>query len=294
MARAEDATEAGPAAEEPRRGFVAELPGLLLALALALSIRACVVESFLVPSDSMFPTLLIGDHVFVTKYSYGARVPFTSSHLPALREPERGEVIVFQLGREAGHPLGLYPRDVRPGLPSEAFIKRLVGLPGDVVEVRGGELRINGEPVPRRRTGHAFTDDTGRRFDVWIEDLAGCSHFVLDDPDHAGLDVAARRVEADRYFFLGDNRDNSYDSRGWGTVHRGDLLGPAGLLYFSWDWTGGWLELLNPLLWWENLTGKTRFDRVGRFEACQVDEPPPSRSSTSDTSDSTKSGAGPS
>jgi signal peptidase I len=283
-----------PEVPGPRRGLAGELPGLVLAVALALLIRACVVESFLVPSDSMLPTLLVGDHVFVTKYSYGARVPFTSAHLPAVRDPKRGEVVVFMLARKPGTMLGLYPPDVRPELPQEAFIKRLVGLPGDVVEVRGGELRLNGEPVPRHPTGHTFTDETGRRFDVWIEELGSCSHYVLDDPRSAGLDLEPHRVEPDRYFFMGDNRDNSFDSRGWGTVQRGNLLGPAGFLYFSWNWTGGWLELLNPLLWWHNLTQEMRWSRIGSFEPCQTLEPAPTSGASSAMSPTTTSGGGPS
>jgi hypothetical protein len=85
------------------------------------------------------------------------------------------------------------------------------------------------------------------------------------------MDVPPHRVEAGRYFFLGDNRDNSYDSRGWGTVRLQEIEGPAGLLYWSWDWTGSWLSLLNPLTWIQNLTGRTRWDRMGDWVRC---EPP--------------------
>jgi signal peptidase I len=246
-------------------GFLDDLPTLLIAIAIALAIRAFVFQSFYVPSDSMFPTLLIGDHVFVSKLAFGPRVPFTELQVPGYRKPRRGDVVVFQLARDGRR---IYAPDLRPDLPTEAFIKRLVALPGETVELRRGVVFVDGVPAEQARTGQVFTDPSGRRFDVLEETLGECRHLVLDDPRIPEADFAPHRVEPDRYFFLGDNRDNSYDSRIWGTVRKTEIEGPAGLLYWSWNWTGPWLSLLNPLTWIDNLTGKTRWERMGGMVRC--------------------------
>ena len=114
-------------APEERRGFLDDLPTLFLAVLIALAIRAFLFQSFYVPSDSMLPTLLVGDHVFVNKFVYGPRVPFTAKLLPGLREPRRGEVVVFRLARQR---LNIHPADQKPDLPTENFITRLVACPG--------------------------------------------------------------------------------------------------------------------------------------------------------------------
>ena len=157
MSRAAVPEQARSAAEE-RRGFVEDLPTLLLAVAIALAIRTFVFQSFYVPSDSMFPTLLIGDHVFVSKLAYGPRVPFTEIQLPGYREPRRGDVVVFQLAREGGH---IYPPDRRRDLPTEAFIKRLVALPGETIELRHGVVFVDGVEAPQTPTGETFRDRWG-------------------------------------------------------------------------------------------------------------------------------------
>lgn len=242
-----------------------DLPSLLLAVGIALLIRTFMFQSFYVPSDSMLPTMLVGDHVFVNKLAYGPRIPFTEMQIPGYREPERGEVVVFNLGRA---PHGIYPADQRPDLPTEAFVKRLVGLPGDRVEMRDGRLYVNGERLSTESGTESFTDSAGRVLRVHIETLGECRHRILDDPLRAGIDMEPRTIKPGRYLFMGDNRDNSYDGRKFGTVRLEDLEGPAGFLYWSWDWTGSWFSLLNPLTWWENLTGKMRWERMGRFDEC--------------------------
>jgi len=250
-------------------GFLAELPTLALAIVAALLIRTFLFQSFYVPSESMYPTLLVGDHVFVNKFIYGARVPFTDIQLPGLREPRRGEVIVFQLARDGRG--GIHPSDLRPELRTDAFVKRLVGLPGDRVAVRGGRVILNGEPLPLERTGETFPDRFGNVLDIHVETLGECLHHVLDNPAVPGLDMEEREIKPGRYLFMGDNRDNSHDGRKFGTVRLAELEGPAGLLYWSWDWNGTWLSLLNPLTWIENLTAKTRWSRMGSFEECLED-----------------------
>ena len=249
-----------------RSGFLGDLPTLIGAIALALAIRTLIVQPFYVPSDSMLPTLLVGDHVFVNKFLFGAGMTGSDLRLPAVREPKRGEVVVFQFAR--GPNGTIFPADQRPDLPRDAFVKRLIALPGDRVAVKDGRIVLNGEVVPQEPLGETFTDQTGRRFDIYLEKLDGCSHYVLDDPDWPSDDMPEIAVKPGRYFFMGDNRDNSYDGRRVGTVRGEELAGPARLLYWSWNWNGTWLSLLNPLTWWNNLTERMRWNRMGSFHAC--------------------------
>ena len=248
-----------------------ELPSLLGAVAAALAIRTLVFQTFYVPSESMLPTLLIGDHVFVNKFVYGPQLPGVDWRFPSVREPRRGEVIVFRFART---PDGdIVPPDADPNLPTDNFVKRLVGVPGDRVAFLGGRLHLNGEPVPLERTNLTYTSDDDARSgitrDVWIETLGDCRHYVLDVPDFdPGRDVAEITIPEGRYLFMGDNRDNSRDGRWAGTVPKSALAGPAGLNYWSWNWNGSWLSLLNPVTWFENLTGKMRWERMGSFVEC--------------------------
>ena len=235
-----------------------ELLGTLaLALVLAFASRAFLIEPFRIPSGSMLPTLWIGDHLFVNKFVYGARVPFTSWHLPALREPERGEVVVFTVAVDGDRT---YPADRRSDLPREDYVKRVIGLPGDRIDIVEGVVFVNGEPIASRHSGAHFTDESGHEMDVREVEL-GARHFaVLDDPELRARPVTFV-VEPGRYFMLGDNRDRSNDSREWGTVERGDLKGPAFLLYWSWRFAGDWADLLRPATW---SRAEVRWDRIGR------------------------------
>ncbi len=230
---------------------------LLLAGLIALAIRAFVVEPFRIPSGSMFPTLLIGDHLFVNKFVYGIKLPFTDVRLPGLREPQRGEVAVFTVARRGSQQI--YPADRRRDLPREEFVKRIVGLPGDTIQVRDGVLSINGKLVETRDTGERFRDEAGRELRVLRERAGARVHSVLDDPHHRGLEIRSFTVEPGRYFVMGDNRDHSNDSRNWGTVREVELRGPAFVLYWSWDYNDGWLPLLNPFTGWQT---PKRWDRI--------------------------------
>lgn len=240
---------------------------LLVAITIALGIRAVIIESYYVPSESMLPTLLIGDHVFVNKFVYGARIPFTDIQLPAVREPERGEIAVFALGRKG--PARICPLDECPDYPAEGFVKRIAGLPGDRVEHRDGTFFLNGKPVPSSKTGERFSDNYGHSLAVRTESLGECVHGVLDD-DHrkSPLSHEPFTVPDGRYYFLGDNRDNSNDSRGWGTVPRLDLKGPVIINYWSWNNQESWLAMLNPLTWIRLLIGEMRWDRIGMNYDC--------------------------
>jgi signal peptidase I len=240
---------------------------LLIAVLIALGIRATVIESFYVPSESMLPTLLIGDHVFVNKFVYGAKIPFTDVHLPSLRDPERGEIVVFSLGRKG--PIQICPRDECPAYPVENFVKRIAAVPGDRIEYRRDVFYLNGEPVPANPTGEMFVDESGGELIEKRAALGSCYHDVLDHPRRQGLTHEAFTVPEGRYYFLGDNRDNSNDSRKWGTVPRTDLKGPVIVNYWSWNNQESWPAMLNPFTWVRLLWGEMRWDRIGKTHACE-------------------------
>ena len=242
---------------------------LAVAVLVALSIRAVVIESYYVPSESMLPTLLIGDHVFVNKFAYGARIPFTQTFLPSVRDPERGEIVVFALGRSADG--AICPIDECPEARVEGFVKRVVALPGDRVEYRRGALIVNGEPVSSVETGALFSDEAAREYSVKREDLEGCIHEVLDLPGHPGLNHPPMVVPEGRYYLLGDNRDNSNDSRRWGTVRREELKGPVIFNYWSWNNQESWAAMLNPLTWIRLLWNEMRWGRIGMSYDCRAD-----------------------
>jgi len=256
----------GPPASVARRAWDQIAP-IGLAVAIALLIRAMVIESYYVPSESMLPTLLIGDHVFVNKFVYGAKIPFLDIRLPAVRDPKRGEIAVFALGRRG--PGQICPLDECPDYPAEGFVKRIVGLPGDRVEYRDGVLYVNDERIPWQDTGRTFDDEGGREYKVEDEALPGCGHEVLDHPRMAGLNHTPYTVPPGRYYFLGDNRDNSNDSRAWGTVRREELKGPVIVNYWSWNNQESWAAMLNPLTWVKLLVGQMRWGRIGMTYHCE-------------------------
>ncbi len=253
--------EAGGAEVSRAAAIREQVVTLVLAVAIALSIRALVIEPFRIPSGSMFPTLLIGDHLFVNKFVYGAKIPFTDFRLPALREPGRGDVVVFEVARvtERGGGGGIIPADRSPKARREDFVKRIVGLPGDRIEVRDDKLYINHKPVAAAMLEQTFEDDLGTALDVHEESLGDCVHGTLDDPRRLGLSRTPFVVEPGRYFMMGDNRDNSNDSRAWGTVRLEEFKGPAFIIYWSWDSAGNFFHLLNPINWF---TVEKRWDRL--------------------------------
>ncbi len=261
-------------AQEPRSpmGVVWDQIGTFgLAIVIALTIRAFLIEPFRIPSGSMFPTLLIGDHLFVNKFLYGPRIPFTEWRLPGIREPRRGDVVVFEVAmKPTGRGAQYSPADRHPELARTDFVKRLVGLPGDRISVRDGRITINGETAEWASTGERFVADGGLVFDEYRENLFGCEHAVLDDPDHTGLGRTDFVVPEGRYFMMGDNRDHSNDSRGWGTVRLAEFKGPAFILYWSWEVDGNSsaLQFFNPVNWF---VADKRWDRV--FSSIRCEDP---------------------
>jgi signal peptidase I len=173
---------------------------ICVAVLLALFIRTFVVQAFKIPSGSMLPTLLIGDHLLVNKFIYGIRVPFTGKTLVPIKSPKHGDVVVFR-----------FPKD-----RSIDYIKRVVGTPGDTVEIKAKKVFINGEPI---KDDHAHVS----------------SPAVLNGKASPRDNFGPVLVPDERIFVMGDNRDNSYDSRFWGFVDQRDVLGKAFVLYWSWD-----------------------------------------------------------
>ena len=250
-------------------GFWEQFGSLLVAVAIALAVRSFVVEPFRIPSESMLPTLLVGDHLFVSKFTYGVKVPFLGTRLPAVRAPRRGDVVVFTVARDPHDPSRICPVDRCPDFPTEEFVKRIVGLPGETLEVRpDGTVRIDGRLLETDEDGSLFTNGVGTELAVRDECNGRCSYQVLDDRRLSGP-VRRVQVEPGRYFMLGDNRDHSNDSRYWGTVRAHEFKGPALVLYWSWNYNDGWLALLNPLTW---LHAEKRWGRFGEGLSCEPTE----------------------
>jgi len=203
------------------------VPRFLLLLALAacaaLGLRSLVIEPFRIPTDSMLPTLRPGDRLFVNKLLYGAPLPGTGWRLPALRPPQRGDVVVFRAEPD-GERSGIFP--------SPWLVKRIVGLPGDRVRLRDGALWLNGVPVPHWPTGEVWIDGGGTPLAGVRESLFGREHAVVDDPGRVAAPFEGV-VPAGRYFVLGDNRDHSSDSRSFGAVDFDAIVGPVAFLYWS-------------------------------------------------------------
>jgi signal peptidase I len=198
---------------------------IVVAVAIALLLRAFVVEAFQIPSGSMIPTLEIGDHIFVSKFAYGVGIPFTNKKILSFHEPQRGDVIVFK-----------YPRD-----QATDYIKRVVGLPGDKVEVRRNEIFINGTPMTRTLQNGQFThNDIMGTSELWQEKFGDETHSTLHNV--GGLTNYTSGVIPPRsVFVMGDNRDNSNDSRVWGTVPYELIKGKALIVWWSRDPSfGGW------------------------------------------------------
>ncbi len=178
-----------------------------VAFLLALFIRTFLVQAFKIPSGSMLPTLQIGDHILVNKLRYGIRLPIVGKRVVKFQDPRRGDIIVF-----------VYPVD-----PSKDFIKRVIGEPGDTVEVRHKQIYVNNEK---------------------LDDAYG--HFVDGPGDMSRLtprdNYGPVTVPPDDVFVMGDNRDRSYDSRFWGFVPLDDVKGKAFVIYWSWDGDDRWVR----------------------------------------------------
>ena len=190
-----------------------------------LLLRSFLVEPFRIPSGSMMPTLLVGDFILVNKFAYGIRLPVLNRKVIDIGEPERGDVMVFR-----------FPRD-----PSVDYIKRVVGIPGDHVVYRNKTLFINGQKVAQIPAGTYIGKGSGLSMSgasVRREILGKVEHEILVVPRIKGV-TADVVVPEGHYFVMGDNRDNSNDSRYWGFVPDQNLVGKAFMIWMNWDSAAG-------------------------------------------------------
>ena len=180
---------------------------ILIAVVMALIIKAFIVQAFKIPSGSMIPTLKIGDHILVNKFIYGVKIPFTDRIVIPFKMPQRGDIIVFK-----------FPEDEK-----KDFIKRVVGLPGDTLEIKEKMVHINGKSLEEQYAAHS---------DPMVYPGA------IQPRDNYGPIV----IPEDSYFTMGDNRDFSLDSRYWGFVKLNKIKGKAFIIYWSWDGEDSWVR----------------------------------------------------
>ena len=186
--------------KKKKSGLRENIEAILVAIVLALFIRTFVIQAFKIPSGSMKETLLIGDHILVNKFIYGVKIPFLQTTIVPVKNPKRGDIVVFK-----------FPED-----PSKDFIKRVIGVAGDVVEVRDKQVYVN-----NKRLNH----DYGIHTDSYVFPS------TVQPRDNFGPVVIPNKS----LFVMGDNRDQSYDSRFWGFVDLKDVKGKALMIYWSWD-----------------------------------------------------------
>ena len=207
-------------------------------LAAVLLFRSFIAEPFRIPSGSMMPTLRVGDFILVNKFAYGLRLPVFHTKIVSTGEPRRGDVVVFR-----------YPLN-----PSEDYIKRVIGLPGDTIQIRGERIYINGKLVPTQLVG-PYQGGYGRESRlleangamVYREELGAHTNDIAEMPQvyesgtyqtptchFANTHEGTCKVPPHSYFVMGDNRDNSADSRFWGFVPQRNLVGKAFMIWFSW------------------------------------------------------------
>jgi signal peptidase I len=212
---------------------------IAVAFLLFLFVRAFVVEAFQIPTASMENTLLVGDFLLVNKMVYGAEIPGTSVRLPGFKSPNRFDVVVFEPPAEANQR------------PNTNYVKRIVGLPGDTISMRDGVLRINGVPrdEPWAKHTRSFEDPYSRQFE-WQK------RYLLENGRRAREYRPTRdnwgpiQVPMDSFFVMGDNRDNSEDSRYWGFVPRDAIKGTPLVIYYSFDRTKlAPLPMLTEIRW---------------------------------------------
>jgi signal peptidase I len=190
-----------PQEQVKKKGLIREYAeSIIIAILLALVIRTYLVQAFKIPSGSMEDTLAIGDHLLVSKFIYGTKIPFVDKRALTIRDPRQGDVIVFE-----------YPED-----PSKDFIKRVVGVPGDVVEGKDKKVFVNGKQYENPHEVHKEKDIIPKE---------------MNPRDTFGPVT----VPENSYFVMGDNRDRSYDSRFWKFVRRDQIKGLAFIKYWSWD-----------------------------------------------------------
>ena len=212
-------------AETPPSRIVEYSKSFFPVFLIVLVLRSFIVEPFRIPSNSMMPTLLTGDFILVNKFNYGIRLPVIDTKVVDIGLPERGDVVVFR-----------FPED-----PSTPFIKRVVGVPGDRIAYYDKILYINDQPMEQSLVGRYVGVGSGAVMSgasLRVEQLADIEHHILIQPEAYSVQGAAEVPEG-HYFVLGDNRDNSRDSRYWGTVSEELLIGKAFRVWMNWDFGHG-------------------------------------------------------
>lgn len=221
---------------------------IIIAVLLAFVIRAFVVQAFKIPSGSMIPTLLIGDHILVNKFMFGLKPPLTDEHFLAISSPKQGDIIVFEFpgdkekdeckglsksiparlnkAWDTKNPFNLFGGECRD------FIKRVIAVGGDTVEIKDKAVYVNGSALSEPYKIHSDSS-------VFSADVTSRDNF------------GPITIPNNNFFVMGDNRDNSHDGRFWGTVAMGDIKGKAFIIYWSWDSTG-------------SLADKIRWGRIGK------------------------------
>ena len=185
---------------------------------IVLLLRSFLIEPFRIPSGSLEPTLLVGDFVAVNKFAYGFRLPVWEKKIIAIATPKTGEIAVFR-----------WPPD-----PSFDYIKRVIGVPGDKIAYRNKVLTINGQEMTQTFLGYTTDESSGKAVAKYRENLKGIEHEIYVQPDVTGVDFEVE-VPKGHYFMMGDNRDDSADSRFWGFVSDEYLRSKAFLVWMSWD-----------------------------------------------------------
>ena len=219
-----------------KQKVIREVKSIFIILVVVFSFRSVFFEPFRIPSGSMIPTLMIGDFILVNKFSYGFKIPFSDLSLETFninwhpiylfgkKDPQRGDVIVFK-----------FPRN-----PAINYIKRVVGVPGDTIEIKNKVVIVNGKPYPRQGLpAKEFMDDMDedfkkRNFDFYRVQTGVRSHNIQEDSDHIyKTNHPPRTIPKGKFFVMGDNRDHSYDSRAWNYVPRENIKGRALMVWFS-------------------------------------------------------------
>lgn len=211
--------------EKWKRFFKEWVLTLGIAFAVAFLFRTTIASPRHIPTGSMIPTIKIGEFIFVSMFAYDWHIPFTRKSFKERHDPQRGDIVVFE-----------YPLD-----PSKDYIKRVIGVPGDTIEIRNKRVILNGKPLPTEVVNDPdLLADLAPKYDpsnltLLKETIGDVSHYIMHMNDRNSGDMEPTIVPEDSFFVMGDNRDDSLDSRYWGFVPRRKILGEGSFIWFSFD-----------------------------------------------------------